>query len=196
MSKTLVQNNLFTYTLQHFESLKHIPKKCIQYTYNNFEYDEYENLEFNSFSMTFENRDWGSFFSFYYQNNGVFKIGLRICGYDMNDEYYSDKCVYFKFLQNQYVHKNLNQMVAVWINLVLKYKRVQYCDNILNEYIWYKEKIEHYLQMIEVGSRFRNQCLWHRLPFEVRKKIYDAVVKAYCDGNLMECKAFAHKIFP
>ena len=87
-------------------------------------------------------------------------------------------------------------MVAVWINLVLKYKRVQYCDNILNEYIWYKEKIEHYIQIIEMGSRFRNQCVMHKFPFEVRKSIYNAVLKACCNGKLMECEAFAKRLFP
>ena len=84
------KKGLFAYTFDHFESLKDI-LKCFEYTHSDFEYNEYENLEFNSFSMTFENRDWGSFFSFYHQKNGVFKIGLRTCGYDINDEYYSDK---------------------------------------------------------------------------------------------------------
>mgnify|MGYP003352088590 CR=1 FL=1 len=26
-------------------------------------------------------------------------------------------------------------------------------------YIWYKENIKNYLQIIEIGSRFRKQCL-------------------------------------
>ena len=98
--------------------------------------------------------------------------------------FYSSKCLYFKFLQNEYVHKNLNQMVAVWINLVLKHKQVQYCDNILREYILYKEKIEDYLQIIEVGSLFRNKSFMHRLPSEVRKKIYETVVKSFCGGQV------------
>jgi len=85
----------------------------------------------------------------------------------------------------------------VWTRLNIKYKNLKNCDNILNEYIWYQEKnIDYVLKMIEVGSRFRNQCLWHRLPFKVRKKIYETVVKAFCDGNLMECKAFAKRLFP
>ena len=36
------KKGLFAYTFDHFESLKDILKKCIQYTYNNFEYNEYE----------------------------------------------------------------------------------------------------------------------------------------------------------
>ena len=59
MSKQdLIEKGLFAYTFDHFESLKDILKKCIQYTYNNFEYNENVNSEFNSFSVTFEKEDW------------------------------------------------------------------------------------------------------------------------------------------
>ena len=195
MSKRLVEKDLFAFTLDHFESLTDL-LKCTEYAYNNFEYHEYENLIHNSFSITFEKEDWCSVFSFYFKKDGVFKIGLRTCGIDINEEFYSSKCLYFKFLQNDYVHKNLNQMVAVWINLVSKHKMVEYCENILKEYILYKEKIVVYLQLIDLGSRFRNKSFMRRLPFEVRKKIYETVVKRFCGGHVLECKAFTEKIFP
>ena len=86
-------------------------------------------------------------------------------------------------------------MVAVWINLLLKYKEVEYCENILSEYILYNEQIKDYLRVIEMGSLFRNQCLLHRFPFEVRKKIYETVVKRFCGGHLLECKTVAKRIF-
>ena len=133
MSASLVENSLFVYTSNDFESLKDI-LKCIDYAYNDFEYNKYENLEFNSFSMTFEKEDSFYLFSFDYKD-GVCKIGLRTCEIDTNDNVYSSKLLYFNLLQNEYVHKNLNQTVAVWINLVLKHKQVQYCDNVLGEYI-------------------------------------------------------------
>ena len=88
------------------------------------------------------------------------------------------------------------EIVSVWTRLNLKYKTFVYCEKILNYYILYKENIENYLIMIEIGARFRNKCVMHGLPFEVRKKIYDEVVKACCDGNLMECEAFAKRLFP
>ena len=87
-------------------------------------------------------------------------------------------------------------MVAVWINLHLKYKEVEYCENILSEYILYNEQIKDYLRVIEMGSLFRNQCLLHIFPFEVRKKIYETVVKRFCGGHLLECKTVAKRIFP
>jgi hypothetical protein len=105
--------------------------------------------------------------------------------------------IYFRLFQNFYVYENLRETICVWTRLNIKYKNLKYCDNILNEYILYKEKnIEDYLKIIEMGSRFRSHCLLHKFPLEVRKSIYDAVVRAYCDENVMECEAFAHTIFP
>jgi hypothetical protein len=94
------------------------------------------------------------------------------------------------------VYENLREIICVWTSLNIKHKTLKYCDNILNEYIVYKENIEDYLKIIEMGSRFRNQCELHKLPLEVRKSIYESVKMTCCDGSMMECEAFAKRIFP
>ena len=103
----------------------------------------------------------------------------------------------FNMCRNLYVIQNYEEIICIWIRLALQYKSFEIYENIIDEYILFKSKIEKFVQLIEMGSRFRNQCLWHRLPFEVRKKIYETVVKAFFgDGDLMECKAFAKRLFP
>jgi hypothetical protein len=75
-------------------------------------------------------------------------------------------------------------MVCVWTNLILKYKVVEWCEKILNDYILYDEMITDYIMMIQMGFRFRNQCSMHRFPSEVRKTIHEAILNnTSCDGH-------------
>ena len=85
-------------------------------------------------------------------------------GYFGKSPFFSD----FGLLKNPYVYQNLKEIICVWTRLNLRYKRKNYCDTVLTDYILYKEKIEDNLKIIEMGSRLRRQCLLHRLPSEVR----------------------------
>ena len=103
----------------------------------------------------------------------------------------------FNMCRNLYVIQNYKEIICIWIGLALQYKSFEMYENIIDEYILFKNKIEKFVQLIEMGSRFRKQCcLMHKLPMEIRKKIYNALAKDWCIGHLLECEAFAKKILP
>jgi len=103
----------------------------------------------------------------------------------------------FNMCRNLYVIQNYKEIICIWIGLALQYKSFEIYENIIDEYILFKSKIEKFVQLIEMGSRFRNQCVMHKFPLEIREKIYNAIAKDWCKGHLFECKAFAkEKLLP
>ena len=135
--------------------------------------------------------------------NKILCLGFLIIHYqksfniDIEVEYFSSSPFsnYIDMFRNSCVYQNFKEIVCVWTRLNLKYKNFEYCKNVLNDYILYKENIEGFLQLIEIGSRFRNQCVMHKFLLEVRKTIHDAVKSAFCDEHVLECEAFAQIIF-
>jgi len=103
----------------------------------------------------------------------------------------------FNMCRNLYVIQNYKEIICIWIGMALQYKSFEMYENIIDKYILFKSKFEKFVQLTEMGSRFRNQCVMHNFPLEIRKKIYNAIAKDWCKGHLLECKAFAkEKILP
>ena len=192
-NSSVAERDFFAYTLDHYESLKALLKHFNLENKKNYEF--YENNEIDVYTprVIIYCEDQDCMLRVYY-NSLKKRFHIDVCvDYFSTEPYFTE----FRFFRNSYVYQNLREIICVWTRLNIKYKNLKNCDNILNEYIWYQEKnIDYVLNMIEVGSRFRNQCLWHRLLFEVRKKIYETVVKAFCGGHLLECEAFAKRLFP
>ena len=180
--RTVVQS--YDYTIDHYESLKNMVKT------NNCdgEFEEEDDKIKHLISFTFSNGD-NCLFCFYKTSENTLDIRL-MSGKLVNPDFQwfiFDKC------RNTNVFQNLREIVSVWINLALKYRNPTVIKYILNNYISYKARIEKYLKIMEIGSRFRKQCLMHQHPIEGRKKIYDAVLKT-SPGQLMECREFSKNI--
>jgi hypothetical protein len=101
----------------------------------------------------------------------------------------------FDLYQNAYVTQRFKEFVCVWTRLALKYKNFKVYKRIIHEYIFYHKHIKNYVQIIEMGSQLRNQCVMHKLPVEIRKKIYDMILKQFPE-HLLECREFSKKLFP
>ena len=171
----------YNYTIDHYELLKNMVKS------NNcggvFEEENYKIK--NAIWFKFRNKD-NCLFCFYMTLENSLDIRLmsgRVSKPDF-EWFIFDKC------RNTYVFQNLREIVSVWINLALKYRDRTVIKSILNDYILYKARIEKHLKIMEIASRFRKQCLMHQLPIEVRKKIYDAVLKT-SPVQLLECREFS-----
>ena len=102
----------------------------------------------------------------------------------------------FNMCRNLYVIQNYKEIFCIWTRLALQYKNFKIYEKNIDKYILYKNRIEKYVQLIEMGSWFRTQCCMHNLPMEVRKKICYAVARVNCGGHFLECEAFAKKILP
>ena len=101
----------------------------------------------------------------------------------------------FDMYQNLYVTQHFKEFVCVWTRLALEYENFEVYEKFLDEYILYKKHIKNYVEMIEVGSQFRKQCFMHELPKEIRKKIYDVILKQFPE-HLLECREFSKRLFP
>ena len=91
--------------------------------------------------------------------------------------------------------QHFKEYICVWTRLAFKYENFEVYENIIDEYIFYRENFKKYVRMIEMGCRFRKQCWMHKVPIEIRKKIYDGVLKLSAE-QLMECRDFSKTLFP
>ena len=73
----------------------------------------------------------------------------------------------FNMCQNLYVIQNYKEIICIWTRLALQYKNFKIYENIIDQYILFKNKIEKIVQLIEMGSLFRNQCVMHKFPMEI-----------------------------
>ena len=101
----------------------------------------------------------------------------------------------FDLFRNAYVTQHFKEFVCVWTRLAFKYENFEVYENIIDEYIFYRENLKKYVRMIEMGCRFRKQCWMHKVPMEIRKKIYDAILKT-SPKQLLECREFSKRLFP
>ncbi len=185
MGKSLT--SLFFFSIDHFRSLKDV-MKCFEER-RNFDFFESSSLEYHKAVLySFEHK-----MRFTVEFNEIgkkFHIELDI---DLFGK--SPFVNEFNLFKNIYVRQNFLEIVFVWARLNLRYKRKTSCERVLDDYILYKEKIKNYVKIIEMGSRFRKQCLMHNMPMEVRKNIYDAILKTSI-RQLLRCNAYAKKLFP
>jgi hypothetical protein len=197
MSNSVAEGDLFAYTFDHFHSLKAL-LNCFKEKENYDFYENYYNWDCQCQSQNCTHK--ARIYHFYCKQQN---LGFRVVYYPLLKKFHitiENKNIhsspfYFKAFHNSYVYHHLKEIVILWTRLNIKYKTFDYCEKILNDYILYKQNIENYLIMIEVGARFRNQCIMHIFPLEVQKKVYDTVVKACCDGKLKECEEFAEGLF-
>ena len=101
----------------------------------------------------------------------------------------------FDMYQNLYVTQHFKEFVCVWTRLALEYENFEVYENIIDEYTFYREIIENYVQIIEMGCRFRKQCWMHELPMEIRKKIYYWIPKIF-PKQLLKCREYSKRLFP
>ena len=60
-------------------------------------------------------------------------------------------------LQNEYVHKNLKHVFFYWVGLAIKYRELDHCEEIMNNYLYLQEKLKNSIMIIELGSLFLKQ---------------------------------------
>ena len=101
----------------------------------------------------------------------------------------------FDMYQNAYVTQHFKEFVCVWTRLALEYENFEMYEKFIDKYILFKTHIKHYVQIIETGSRFRKHCWMHKLSVEIRKKIYDMILKQFAE-HLLECREFSKRLFP
>ena len=101
----------------------------------------------------------------------------------------------FDLYRNIHVTQHFVEYICVWTRLALKYKNFEIYEKIIDEYTFYREIIKNYVQIIEMGSRFRKQCWMHELPMEIRKKIYYWIPKIF-PKQLLKCREYSKRLFP